>query len=163
MTTTATTAEPTPTAKELLAGIEHIVVLMMENRSFDHMLGALKMDPGYAARAQVEGLTGTESNPSASGGKVQVHRLDNFTVTDPNHEWDSCHAQFDLGKNDGFESLDAKVERAEGGAPGCHGTVLPDEGANRVSRSLPREPIVLCRHGYKPPRSVATWLKADIR
>src|SRR5690242_6609645 len=49
--------------KELLAGVEHIVVLMMENRSFDHFLGALKQDKGYAAAANVEGLSGTELNP----------------------------------------------------------------------------------------------------
>src|SRR5437867_9674772 len=34
--------------------IEHIVVLMMENRSFDHMLGYLKLELG---RQDVEGLT----------------------------------------------------------------------------------------------------------
>jgi phospholipase C len=38
--------------------IHHIVVLMMENRSFDHMLGYLKR-PDY----DIDGLTGTESNP----------------------------------------------------------------------------------------------------
>jgi phospholipase C len=93
---------PALTAKELLAGIDHVVVLMMENRSFDHMLGALKTDQGYAARAQVEGLTGTESNLSATGTTVQVHRLNNFEPIDPPHEWDECHAQFNGGKNDGF-------------------------------------------------------------
>lgn len=93
---------PPPVAKDLLAGIDHIVVLMMENRSFDHMLGALKTDPGYAARAQVEGLTGTESNKSISGTTVPVYLLANYTNVDPNHEWDACRAQFNGGKNDGF-------------------------------------------------------------
>ncbi len=42
---TAPPATSTPpdgplTPKQLLAGIDHIVVLMMENRSFDHFLGA---------------------------------------------------------------------------------------------------------------------------
>lgn len=41
-----------------LDNLKHIVVLMMENRSFDHMLGALmKQDP------RINGLRGTESNP----------------------------------------------------------------------------------------------------
>ena len=55
-----------------LAGINHIVVLMLENRSFDHMLGYL-----YAAAGNVspsgqpfEGLTGNESNPDANGNPV---------------------------------------------------------------------------------------------
>ena len=48
-----------------LAAINHVVVLMLENRSFDHMLGYL-----YAAQGNVspsgqpfEGLAGTESCP----------------------------------------------------------------------------------------------------
>jgi phospholipase C len=38
--------------------IQHLVVLMLENRSFDHMLGYLR-SPGYA----IDGLTGNEWNP----------------------------------------------------------------------------------------------------
>ncbi len=89
--------------KELLAGVEHIVVLMMENRSFDHFLGALKTDKGYAAAAQVEGLSGTESNPPPNGGApITVFKMSNFTPADPPHGWDACHAQYNGGANDGF-------------------------------------------------------------
>ncbi len=89
--------------KELLAGVEHIVVLMMENRSFDHFLGSLKTDKGYAAAAQVEGLTGTESNPAPNGGTpVTVFKMSNFTPEDPPHGWDACHSQYNNGANDGF-------------------------------------------------------------
>ena len=35
------------TPKELLAGIDAVVVLMMENRSFDHYLGTLTQDTRY--------------------------------------------------------------------------------------------------------------------
>jgi phospholipase C len=38
--------------------IDHVVVLMLENRSFDSMLGAL-----YPTRVDFNGLSGTESNP----------------------------------------------------------------------------------------------------
>lgn len=93
-------AKPTP--KELLAGVEHIVVLMMENRSFDHFLGALKSDPGYAAKAQVDGLAGTESNPAPDGSAVSAFKMENFTPADPPHGWDAVHAQLNAGKNDGF-------------------------------------------------------------
>jgi phospholipase C len=51
-----------------MAGIDqlkHIVVLMMENRSFDHMVGAMKKtDP------RIDGLTGNESNPDMNGQPV---------------------------------------------------------------------------------------------
>ena len=36
--------------------IEHIVILMMENRSFDHYLGALSFDEEYPAKLSVDGL-----------------------------------------------------------------------------------------------------------
>jgi len=50
-----------------LDNLKHIVVLMMENRSFDHMLGALKAnDP------RIDGLTGNESNPDRTGAMVKV-------------------------------------------------------------------------------------------
>lgn len=53
-----------------LENIEHIVVLMLENRSFDHMLGFL-----YPHSEQFEGLTGAESCPGTDGKPVEVFRL----------------------------------------------------------------------------------------
>lgn len=47
--------------------INHVVVLMLENRSFDNLLGRL-----HAPSAQFNGLTGTETNPNPQGGTVQV-------------------------------------------------------------------------------------------
>src|SRR3954462_3032725 len=38
--------------KNLVKKVDHIVVLMMENRSFDHMLGFLTLDEG---RSDIEG------------------------------------------------------------------------------------------------------------
>lgn len=40
-----------------LATIEHIVVVMMENRSFDHMLGYLNLPPWNANRPAVDGVS----------------------------------------------------------------------------------------------------------
>ncbi|HMI98676.1 MAG TPA: alkaline phosphatase family protein [Gaiellaceae bacterium] len=51
-----------------LAQIKHIVVLMMENRSFDHMLGYLKGD----GLPEVNGLTGDESNEDGQGKRITV-------------------------------------------------------------------------------------------
>jgi phospholipase C len=85
-------------AKELLAPIETIVVLCMENRSFDHYLGAMSLLEGK----DVVGLTGTESNLDPDGSPVGVFKLDDFTPEDPPHGWDACHNQWNQGKNDGF-------------------------------------------------------------
>src|SRR5271169_1441823 len=50
-----------------LDNLKHIVVLMMENRSFDHMLGALRaQDP------RINGLTGNESNPDSTNEPAKV-------------------------------------------------------------------------------------------
>jgi phospholipase C len=52
---------------EGLNKLKHIVVLMMENRSFDHMLGGLnKKDP------RIVGLSGNEANPDTTGEMVKV-------------------------------------------------------------------------------------------
>jgi phospholipase C len=61
----------------LLTSINHIVVLMLENRSFDHMLGFLYSDSGNVSPtgAAFEGLTGTESNPGTKGAAVPVSKI----------------------------------------------------------------------------------------
>ena len=47
--------------------IDHVVVLMLENRSFDSLLGKL-----YNASPGFDGLTGSESNLDANGDPVGV-------------------------------------------------------------------------------------------
>ena len=47
--------------------INHIIVLMLENRSFDGMLGML-----YPASARFDGLLGTETNLDPNGIPVPV-------------------------------------------------------------------------------------------
>ena len=51
-----------------LRQIDHIVVLMMENRSFDHMLGYLKRD----GLPEVNGLNGDEWNEDDRGKRITV-------------------------------------------------------------------------------------------
>src|SRR5947209_6131857 len=68
-----------------------IVVLMMENRSFDHMLGALK-----AQDARIDGLTGNESNPDTTGTAVKVQPLAQFQSQldpDPDHHFPGVDLQ----------------------------------------------------------------------
>jgi phospholipase C len=61
----------------LLSSINHIVALMLENRSFDQMLGFL-----YTAQNNIppngprfEGLGGNESNPDDTGAAIPVFRI----------------------------------------------------------------------------------------
>jgi phospholipase C len=64
-------------AKDQLTRINHVVVLMLENRSFDHMLGLLYSDAGNVSPTghAFEGLTGQESNPGANGNAVRVYPI----------------------------------------------------------------------------------------
>jgi phospholipase C len=60
-----------------LSSIQHIVVLMLENRSFDHMLGFLYADQGNKSPSgqPFEGLTGKEYNVDSSGKRVPVFKI----------------------------------------------------------------------------------------
>jgi phospholipase C len=89
-------------ARRLLGTVDHLVVLMMENRSFDGMLGALSLDAAYAGAAQVDGLRGNESNPDPAGASVSVFHQTSPEVLNPPHDWNSARAQLDGGHNDGF-------------------------------------------------------------
>ena len=61
-----------------LPSVQYIVQLMLENRSFDHMLGFLYSGSGNVSPAgqAFEGLTGSESNTDASGNTVTVYQID---------------------------------------------------------------------------------------
>jgi phospholipase C len=70
----------------------HIVVLMMENRSFDHMLGYLK-DDDYP----IDGLNGDETNPAAVEGPAIRVSPDARSIgdlnPDPSHEFQDINVQ----------------------------------------------------------------------
>ena len=51
--------------------IERLVVLMLENRSFDHLLGFLKRE-----NPKINGLTGNEANPPARDNRPDVQVSD---------------------------------------------------------------------------------------
>jgi phospholipase C len=61
-----------------LPAIEHIVVLMLSCRSFDHMLGFLYTEQGNVSPAghSFEGLSGSEFNEDSSGQPVPVFRIE---------------------------------------------------------------------------------------
>jgi phospholipase C len=71
--------------------LKHIVVLMMENRSFDHMLGALK-----ATDPRIDGIDGTQSNPDSTGAAAPAQPLAQFQGQldpDPDHHFPGVDLQ----------------------------------------------------------------------
>jgi phospholipase C len=77
-------AAPADDAVASLRKIDHVVVLMLENRSFDHMLGYLSLESG---RPDVDGLKASMSN-SYKGKAYKVRHLTRTALTKAE---DPCH------------------------------------------------------------------------
>lgn len=94
---------PSPEASRLLAGIDTFVVVMMENRSFDHLLGALALDRAYPGRTQIDGVKGGESNRDIAGRLLPLQRrTTDIVAQDLRPAWDRSHTAWNGGRNDGF-------------------------------------------------------------
>ena len=73
--------------------IDHVILLMQENRSFDHYFGTM---PG------VDGIPDGASNPDADGVPVSAFHAEDYCIRDVSHSWNSSHRQWNDGANDGF-------------------------------------------------------------
>lgn len=89
-------AASSPLPEPTQSGIEHIVVVMMENRSFDHYLGWL---PGADGRQ-----AGLEYSNS-QGVLHSTHRLDTYVGCghpDPDHSYQGGRDEYNEGKMNGW-------------------------------------------------------------
>ena len=73
--------------------IDHIILVMQENRSFDHYFGTM---PG------VDGIPAGASNPDSSGAPIEPFLTDQLCLDDVSHSWNASHRQYGGGLNDGF-------------------------------------------------------------
>jgi len=111
------TDAPDDEAAGRLAAIEHIVVVMLENRSFDSMLGYLSLpaDAGGAGRADVDGLASADTNVNLYEGKrYGVHRLDATKFKDETEDPDHSGASVDEQLSDdcgGFVANFARISQ----------------------------------------------------
>ncbi|GLQ90196.1 alkaline phosphatase family protein [Dyella flagellata] len=144
-----------------LSAINHIVVLMLENRSFDHMLGFLYADAGNVSPAgqAYEGLTGKESNPDANGKPVSVFKIKGGTSStyfmpgaDPGEGYTATNSQLfgsntaptpPTAGNQGFVSNFAYTLSWESKSTGY--SILPGTTANDImGMHTPQTLPVLC-------------------
>jgi phospholipase C len=95
---------------------DYVVVVMMENHSFDNLLGGLSR-----TRSDVDGLTfdsagnATNSNPSPSGGPVAAHALkDTSQAQNVTQSWQATHQQINGGAMDGFVKAAKGTDEAMG-------------------------------------------------
>ncbi|HYC24344.1 MAG TPA: alkaline phosphatase family protein [Candidatus Bathyarchaeia archaeon] len=79
------------------SGIEHVVVVMMENRSFDHFLGWLPGADGMQA-----GLKFVDKQGASHPTFPLAPNFQNCQFDDPDHSYDGGRTQFDGGANDGW-------------------------------------------------------------
>src|SRR5689334_7457825 len=99
--------------------IQHVIVVMKENRSFDHIFGALG-----AMQPDAETFPAAFTNPDPHGNAVAPYHLHTTCVPyDLGHQWQAMHDQVDGGKMDGF----AKVAGAFTGTDGWFALGYYDE------------------------------------
>ncbi len=112
-----------PAPSNLLSQIDRVVVLMLENRSLDHMLGFLYTDAGNISPAghAFEGLSGTESNPDADGNPVAVFKID------PTAEYAYFMPGADPGE--GFSATNSEL----------YGTTKPKAGAAATNQGFVKD------------------------
>jgi phospholipase C len=103
-----------PAGTPSMPEIQHIVVLMMENHSFDNLLGMVPHQvPG---RAGVDGLhvkhgRATNFNLDANGNRVTANHATSpcQLAGEPSQSWNASHEAYDNGLNDGFVRASAPV------------------------------------------------------
>jgi phospholipase C len=87
---------------DMLPDIEHVVVLMMENHSFDDHLGMLGRGDGLTVGPHGAPVN---YNPDPAGGFVRSWHLPSTCQPTNRHvtqSWDASHICWDKGRNDGF-------------------------------------------------------------
>jgi phospholipase C len=86
---------------DTIPGIEHIVVLMMENHSYDNIFGMLSKGDGFTLGA--DGLP-ANTNPYSNGQIQHAFRMPTTCQLGglPSQEWIASHEAYDNGAMDGF-------------------------------------------------------------
>ena len=97
-------SRPNPTLPEgtdMLPKIEHIVVLQMENHSFDDHFGMLGRGDGFKLDSSGAPL---DANPDPRGGYVRAFHMPSTCQLSsvPGQDWFRSHTSWNNGRNDGF-------------------------------------------------------------
>jgi phospholipase C len=90
-----------PAGTDCLPEVRHIIVVMMENHSFDNYLGLLGRGDGLPTD---EDGTVCVTNPASTGAAVPATHLRSTVQHDgvPTQSWEATHIQWNDGANDGF-------------------------------------------------------------
>ena len=172
--------ESDPAGAANLEKVDHVVVVMLENRSFDHMLGYLSLT---GRRPDIDGLRPGLAN-QYQGRSYPAHHLAATALDlDPDHSAGAIDQQIAGGDMSGFVASAAATLAARGvsdGDPGCvmgyyDGTDVPvyDHLAAGVRGLRPlvqlggrchaaQPPVRLDRGGRRKPGRPAVLLTAPV-
>lgn len=95
-----------------LKDIEHVIIFMQENRSFDHYFGTLQGVRGYGDKRAGRTLLQKRAN----GQTLPPYRLPKECLPDITHEWGAQHRAWHDGKMDRFASEHDHTDGATDGA-----------------------------------------------
>jgi phospholipase C len=92
-----------PEGTDTIPKIQHIVVLMMENHSYDNKLGMLRRPGADGFRIGKDGKP-TATNPYPNGDIQHAFRMPTTCQLSgrPTQEWEQSHVQYASGRLDGF-------------------------------------------------------------
>ena len=103
-----------PVGTDTLPQIKHIVILMMENHSYDNYFGMLA-DHGDGFSLNPAGQP-TATEMGSNGQAIPAHHFPqpNQSKGVPTQSWHASHIQFDNGANDGFvASIEQTVPKGD--------------------------------------------------
>jgi phospholipase C len=123
-----------PSAAASLSDIEHVVILMQENRSFDHYFGTLSGVRGFSDPAVPQQTVGGKSYPvfdqfgyqpgagAGAAGYLQPFRLlsdppleNGQTTNDISHDWGTQHRSWNNGQMNAFVTSHITSDGAQNG------------------------------------------------
>src|SRR5258708_13518102 len=102
-----TSPGPTPTVCSKLTDIEHVVIFIQENRSFDHYFGSYRGVRGFSEQSSAFQQPNPANTTNPPAGVLLPFHLDtsktNAACThDISHDWVPQHRSWDSGAMDGF-------------------------------------------------------------
>lgn len=97
-----------PAGTDTLPKIEHIIVLMLENHSFDDHFGMLGRGDGFRLGPNGRPI---DANPYTAGKLVEAFHMPSSCQLNgaPSQAWVSSHAAWNNGRNDGFVKASGPV------------------------------------------------------
>src|SRR6266403_3991354 len=101
------TSSPVLAACSKLTDIEHVVILIQENRSFDHYFGSYRGVRGFSDQSMIFHQPDPANTANSPVGALLPFHLDTSTTNaacthDITHEWVPQHQSWDNGSMDGF-------------------------------------------------------------